>query len=64
MAGEEGGRRAERLAGEKEEGDGGTYWIFWRTPEEWAGVLEEWVCFIDLLCFGGFVLFFCFFGGE
>lgn len=37
--------RAERLQGEEEtgEGVGGTYWIFWRTPEEWAGVLMDWI---------------------
>lgn len=37
--------RAERLQGEKETGEsvGGTYWIFWRTPEEWAGVLMDWI---------------------
>ena len=36
--------RAERLEGEEETGEsGGTYWIFWRTPEEWAGVLMDWI---------------------
>ena len=36
--------RAERLEGEEETGEvGGTYWIFWRTPEEWAGVLLDWI---------------------
>ena len=38
-----GGGRAERLEGEKETGEGGTYWIYWRTPEEWAGVLMDWI---------------------
>ena len=28
--------------GEAEEGDGSA-WIYWRKPEEWAQVLEEWV---------------------
>ena len=38
-----GGGRAERFEGEKETDEGGTYWIYWRTPEEWAGVLMDWV---------------------
>ncbi|KAF1995889.1 ESCRT-II complex, vps25 subunit [Amniculicola lignicola CBS 123094] len=25
------------------EGEGGKCWVFWRRPEEWASVLEEWV---------------------
>lgn len=23
--------------------EGGTAWIWWRTPEEWAGAIAEWV---------------------
>lgn len=25
--------------------EGGTAWIWWRTPEEWAGAIAEWVGF-------------------
>jgi ESCRT-II complex subunit VPS25 len=46
MASPEGGNRAEFIntnkkakAGE----EGGRAWIYWRRPEEWAQVLEEWV---------------------
>ncbi len=52
MASTEGGNRAEFItsgAGKKksaaavEEGEGGRVWVYWRRPEEWAQVLEEWV---------------------
>jgi ESCRT-II complex subunit VPS25 len=32
--------RAEYVGG-KETGD--VVWVYWRTPEEWAGLVEEWV---------------------
>lgn len=36
--------RAEYV-GKEEEGKGGgdVVWVYWRTPEEWAGVIEAWV---------------------
>ncbi|KAK7736582.1 hypothetical protein SLS53_007014 [Cytospora paraplurivora] len=36
--------RAEYV-GKEEEGKGGgdVVWVYWRTPEEWAGVIEGWV---------------------
>ena len=46
MASPEGGNRAEWITSgkkSKDEGEGGRAWIFWRTPQEWAGALEEWV---------------------
>lgn len=48
MASTEGGNRAEFVGAEKgkkkvAEDDGGRCWIFWRRPEEWSAVLEEWV---------------------
>ena len=49
MASLEGGQRAEFISstGSKkkgvDEGEGGKVWIYWRRPEEWATVLEEWV---------------------
>jgi ESCRT-II complex subunit VPS25 len=49
MASLEGGNRVEFIntPGSKkkggEEGEGGKAWIYWRRPEEWAAVLEEWV---------------------
>ena len=51
MASAEGGNRAEfvsssaggRGAKKVEEGEGGRAWIYWRRPEEWAALLEEWV---------------------
>ena len=51
MASPEGGNRAEFIttgskksgkAGEGK-GEGGKVWVYWRRPEEWAAVLEEWV---------------------
>ncbi|PGH12352.1 hypothetical protein AJ80_06762 [Polytolypa hystricis UAMH7299] len=38
MSGVEGGRRAEWVGAEKS-----VAWIWWRRPEEWAGVLADWV---------------------
>ncbi|KAF1835529.1 ESCRT-II complex, vps25 subunit, partial [Decorospora gaudefroyi] len=38
MASPEGGNRAEFLDASE-----GKAWIYWRRPEEWAAVLEEWV---------------------
>jgi hypothetical protein len=35
-----GGRRAEWIDGANK----GAAWIWWRRPEEWAGVIAEWVC--------------------
>ncbi|KAK4172188.1 ESCRT-II complex subunit [Triangularia setosa] len=36
--------RAEWYGSDKNEGGGGdVVWIYWRTPEEWAGVVEGWV---------------------
>jgi ESCRT-II complex subunit VPS25 len=48
MASPEGGNRAEFISTNRkgkagEEGEGGKAWIYWRRPEEWAAVLEEWV---------------------
>jgi ESCRT-II complex subunit VPS25 len=37
--------RAEWIGGK----DGGEAWIWWRTPEEWAGGVYEWVSLILLL---------------
>ncbi|PGH32670.1 ESCRT-II complex subunit VPS25 [[Emmonsia] crescens] len=41
VRGEGGGRRAEWVGGES--GGKAVAWIWWRTPEEWAGVLVDWV---------------------
>lgn len=50
MASAEGGNRAEFFSsagggrGKKgDEGEAGRVWIYWRRPEEWAALLEEWV---------------------
>ncbi|KAK8156391.1 ESCRT-II complex subunit-domain-containing protein [Phyllosticta citrichinensis] len=50
MASAEGGYRAEWVDGAADGGGGGggagaaaAVWIYWRRPEEWAGVLEGWV---------------------
>lgn len=51
MSTPEGGTRAEFIGsgtGKKKstsatDDDGGRYWIFWRRPEEWSAVIEEWV---------------------
>ncbi|KAF2472288.1 ESCRT-II complex, vps25 subunit [Lindgomyces ingoldianus] len=57
MASAEGGNRAEWISsttsttskkanagvGEGEDGGGGKCYVYWRRPEEWAAVLEEWV---------------------
>jgi ESCRT-II complex subunit VPS25 len=50
MSTPEGGNRAEYISagGKKKtvaasEDDGGRFWIYWRRPDEWSGVLEEWV---------------------
>lgn len=48
MASAEGGNRAEFISttGSKkkvDEGEGGRVWVYWRRPEEWAALLEEWV---------------------
>ncbi|OAX85346.1 hypothetical protein ACJ72_00275 [Emergomyces africanus] len=41
VRGEGGGRRAEWVGAES--GGKAVAWIWWRTPEEWAGVLADWV---------------------
>lgn len=50
MSTPEGGNRAEFLGAEKgkkkaaaDDDSGGRCWIFWRRPEEWSAVIEEWV---------------------
>jgi ESCRT-II complex subunit VPS25 len=49
MSTPEGGNRAEYISagGKKKtaasEDDGGRFWIYWRRPDEWSAVLEEWV---------------------
>ncbi|KAI9819941.1 MAG: hypothetical protein M1827_006511 [Pycnora praestabilis] len=40
MTKKEGGERAEWVAGNK---DKSVAWIYWRRPEEWAGVIADWV---------------------
>ncbi|ROW08323.1 hypothetical protein VMCG_03016 [Cytospora schulzeri] len=36
--------RAEYVGREEEgRGEGDVVWVYWRTPEEWAGVIEGWV---------------------
>nr|KMM68111.1 vacuolar protein-sorting-associated protein 25 [Coccidioides posadasii RMSCC 3488] len=41
MCGAQGGRRAEWVGGEA--GGKSVAWIWWRRPEEWAGVIADWV---------------------
>lgn len=41
-----GGRRAQWVDGSAKT----VAWIWWRTPEEWAGLLADWVR-LHLLCF-------------
>ncbi|EEP80966.1 conserved hypothetical protein [Uncinocarpus reesii 1704] len=41
MCSAEGGRRAEWVGGEA--GGKSAAWIWWRRPEEWAGVIADWV---------------------
>lgn len=45
MTREEGGMRAEWIERGKDGGGGkgGTFWVFWKRPEEWGDVLAEWV---------------------
>jgi ESCRT-II complex subunit VPS25 len=51
MSSSEGGNRAEFISADNKgkkksastDDDGGRCWIFWRRPEEWSTVLEEWV---------------------
>jgi ESCRT-II complex subunit VPS25 len=49
MSTPEGGNRAEYLSADKSskkkasDDDGGRFWIYWRRPDEWSAVLEEWV---------------------
>ena len=43
MGSVEGGKRAEWIGGEG--GGKGVVWIWWRRPEEWAGVILDWVSF-------------------
>jgi ESCRT-II complex subunit VPS25 len=38
MASKEGGERGEWMDTGK-----GEYWVFWKRPEEWARLVEEWV---------------------
>ena len=42
MTRDEGGRRAEWIDGGVE-ANGGTVWVFWKRPEEWADVVASWV---------------------
>lgn len=42
MVSKEGGARAEWVGGE-ERSSGGSVWVFWKRPEEWAEVLGGWV---------------------
>lgn len=35
--------RAEYVAGGPGAGQGDVVWVYWRTPEEWAGRIEAWV---------------------
>lgn len=49
VRGEGGGRRAEWVGGES--GGKAVAWIWWRTPEEWAGVLVDWVSSYSRLLF-------------
>ncbi|KAK0641199.1 vacuolar protein-sorting-associated protein 25 [Cercophora newfieldiana] len=35
--------RAEYVSGNDKEGGGDVVWIYWRTPEEWASLVEAWV---------------------
>jgi ESCRT-II complex subunit VPS25 len=39
----EGGERGEWIGGAAGKGDGLEMWVYWKRPEEWARVLEEWV---------------------
>lgn len=41
-----GGRRAEWVDG----GDKTVVWVWWKRPEEWAGLLVDWVDFLFQLC--------------
>lgn len=43
MASPDGGQRVEWVGGEKDGGKAGRCWVYWRRPEEWAGVIEDWV---------------------
>lgn len=38
-----GGRRAEWVDATASGGNKSVAWIWWKRPEEWAGVLAEWV---------------------
>ena len=63
-----GGKRAEWADGASKT----LVWIWWRRPEEWAGIVEDWVCFSFLslvlsflfpffftsLCFSSFLCYF------
>ena len=63
MASAEGGSRAEWVGGGGGSGSGGgesagkggkaVAWIWWKRPEEWAGVLEGWVCGFPPFFFSG-----------
>ncbi|OTB14515.1 hypothetical protein K445DRAFT_75742 [Daldinia sp. EC12] len=35
--------RAEPVAAGNGSSGGDVYWVYWRTPEEWAGLIEAWV---------------------
>jgi ESCRT-II complex subunit VPS25 len=35
--------RAEWLGGKKDSDSKEVAWIYWRTPEEWAGLIYDWV---------------------
>lgn len=50
MSSPEGGNRVEFISADRgkkkasaSDDEGGRCWIYWRRPEEWSAVLEEWV---------------------
>lgn len=43
MTRDEGGRRAEWIDGGGVGAKGGTAWVYWKRPEEWAEVVVAWV---------------------
>jgi ESCRT-II complex subunit VPS25 len=47
--------RAEWVGGRREREEGReAAWVYWRTPEEWAALVYEWVCFVpSTRLFGG-----------
>lgn len=47
MAGKDGGERVEWIGAGAKSGGSGRCWVYWRRPEEWAGVVESWVCLLS-----------------